>query len=45
VIRSIPLFDEAALEAVKEWESAPALLRSVPVPVIMTVTLPFSPDK
>jgi periplasmic protein TonB len=42
VLRSIPLLDEAALEAVRQWEFTPTLLNGVPVPIIMTVTVAFS---
>ena len=42
VLRSVPLLDEAALDAVRQWEYAPTLLNGVPVPVIMTVTVNFS---
>ena len=42
VLRSIPLLDQAALEAVKQWEFTPTLLNGVPVPVIMTVTVNFT---
>lgn len=42
VLRSIPLLDSAALEAVREWEFTPTLLNGVPVPVIMTVTVQFT---
>ena len=42
VLRSIPLLDQAALEAVKQWEFTPTLLNGVPVPVIMTVTVQFT---
>jgi protein TonB len=42
VLRSIPLLDEAALDAVKQWEFEPTVLNGVPVPVIMTVTVRFS---
>ena len=42
VVRSIPLLDAAALDAVKQWEYAPTLLKDVAVPVIMTVTVSFS---
>jgi TonB family protein len=42
VLRSIPLLDQAALDAVRQWEYEPTLLNGVPVPVIMTVTVPFS---
>ena len=42
VLRSIPLLDQAALDAVKQWEFTPTLLNGVPVPVIMTVTVQFT---
>ena len=42
VLRSIPLLDQAALDAVKQWVFTPTLLNNVPVPVIMTVTVNFT---
>jgi protein TonB len=42
VLRSIPLLDDAALQAVKEWQFTPTLLNKEPVPVVMTVTVQFS---
>jgi protein TonB len=42
VLRSIPLLDQAALDAVRQWEYTPTLLNGVPVPVIMTVTVQFT---
>ena len=42
VLRSIPLLDNAAIDAVKQWEFTPTLLNGVPVPVIMTVTVQFT---
>ena len=42
VLRSVPLLDEAAIEAVRQWEYTPTLLNGVPVPVIMTVTVNFT---
>jgi TonB family protein len=41
VLRSIPLLDDAAVEAVRQWVYTPTLLNGVPVPVIMTVTVNF----
>ena len=41
VLRSIPLLDAAALDAVRQWEFTPTLVNGVPVPVIMTVTVQF----
>ena len=42
VLRSVALLDEAAVEAVQQWEYTPTLLNGVPVPVIMTVTVNFT---
>jgi protein TonB len=42
VLRSIPLLDAAALDAVKQWQFTPTTLNGVPVPVIMTVTVNFT---
>jgi len=42
VLRSIPLLDQAALDAVKQWEFTPTLLNGSPVPIIMTVTVQFT---
>jgi TonB family protein len=42
VLRSIPLLDQAAVDAVKGWRYTPTLLNGVPVPVIMTVTVTFT---
>jgi periplasmic protein TonB len=41
VLRSIPLLDQAALDAVRQWKFTPTLLNGVAVPVIMTVTVNF----
>ena len=37
-----PAFDQAALDAVRQWEYEPTLLNGVAVPVIMTVTVNFT---
>ena len=42
VLRSIPLLDQAALDAVRQWRYEPTLLNGVPTPVIMTATVNFS---
>jgi len=42
ILRSIPLLDQAALDAVKQWEYTPTMLNGAPVPVIMTVTVQFT---
>ena len=41
VLRSVPLLDDAAVEAVRQWTYTPTLLNGQPVPVIMTVTVNF----
>lgn len=42
VLRSIPMLDNAAVEAVRQWQYTPPLLNGVPVDVIMTVTVNFT---
>jgi TonB family protein len=42
VLRSIPLLDQAALDAVRQWQYQPTLLNGVPTPIVMTVTVPFT---
>jgi len=44
VLKSIPLLDQAALDAVKQWEFVPTLLNGAPVPIMMTVTINFYQD-
>jgi periplasmic protein TonB len=41
VLRGLPLLDQAAIEAVRQWVYTPTLLNGVPVPVMMTVTVNF----
>jgi TonB family protein len=41
VLRSIPVLDQAALDAVRQWRYEPTLLDGRPVPIIVTVTVPF----
>ena len=41
ILRGIPLLDQAAVSAVRQWVYTPTLLNGVPVPVIMTVTVNF----
>ena len=45
VLRSAPLFDEAAIVAVRQWRFSPTLLNGEPVPVVMTVTVGFTVEK
>jgi protein TonB len=37
----VPLLDDAAVAAVRQWRFTPALLNGEPVPVVMTVTVNF----
>lgn len=41
VLRSVPLLDEAALAAVRQWRFSPSRLNGVPVAVFLTVTVHF----
>jgi periplasmic protein TonB len=41
VLRSIPLLDRAAIDAVRQWRYTPALLNGQAVPVVVTVTVRF----
>ena len=43
VVRSVPLLDQAALDAVRQWEYTPTLLNGKPVPITITVTINFKP--
>lgn len=45
VLRSKPLLDDAAVEAVRQWRFTPTLLGGQPVPVVMTVTVSFTLNK
>jgi len=42
VLRSVPLLDTAATDAVRQWRFTPTLLNGVPVQVIMSVTVTFT---
>jgi periplasmic protein TonB len=45
VLRSIPLLDRAAEDAVRQWRFTPARLNGESVPVVMTVTINFHLDR
>jgi TonB family protein len=45
ILRSIPLLDQAALDAVRQWQYQPTLLNGVPVPIVMTATVQFTLDQ
>jgi TonB family protein len=42
VVKSVPLLDQAALDAVRQWRFTPTLLNNIPVSVVMTVTVNFT---
>jgi protein TonB len=42
ILRSIPLLDQAATNAVRQWQYTPTLLNGAAVPVVMTVTVNFT---
>jgi len=42
VLQSVPLLDQAALEAVMQWEYSPMRRGDVAVPSVMTVTVNFT---
>jgi TonB family protein len=42
VLRSVPMLDAAAIEAVRQWEFQPTLLNGAPTPVVMVVTVQFT---
>jgi protein TonB len=42
VRKSIPLLDQAAIDALKQWEYAPATRNGVAIAVEITVTISFS---
>jgi TonB family protein len=44
VLKSIPLLDQAAVDAVRQWRYVSTTLNGVPVPVILTVTVNFALD-
>jgi TonB family protein len=42
IVKSIPLLDEAALRAVRDWRFVPTVINGLPVPVRMVVTVNFT---
>jgi len=41
ILRSIPLLDQAAIDAVKQWKYEPAIINGKPQKVVITVTVRF----
>jgi protein TonB len=41
-VHSVPLLDQAALDAVSQWEYEPSILNGVAVAVVMTVVVRFT---
>jgi TonB family protein len=42
VLRSVPLLDKAAVDAVQQWEYTPTTLDGKPIRIVMTVTVTFN---
>ena len=42
LLRSIPLLDEAAIDAVRQWQYEPTVESGTAVPVTITVTVNFT---
>ena len=42
IVQSVPAFDQAALDAVLQWEFTPTLMDGSPIPVLLTVTIQFT---
>jgi TonB family protein len=45
VVFSIPLLDQAAIDAVKQWKFKPKIIENKAVPVVFTVSVPFDFEK
>ena len=43
VVKSVPILDQAALDAVRQWEYTPTRVKGVAVPVIVNVAINFQP--
>jgi periplasmic protein TonB len=44
VLKGVPMLDDAAVAAVRQWAYTPTLLAGVPVPVVLAVTVSFRLD-
>ena len=45
IVKSVPLLDEAALSAVRDWRFEPTMVEGRAVPVRMVVTVNFTLSK
>jgi TonB family protein len=45
ILRSVPALDQAALDAVRQWNYEPMVVNGVPRPVVFTVTIRFKLDE
>jgi len=45
ILRAAPLFDDAAIAAVRQWRFSPTRLNGEAVPVVMTVTVGFTLER
>jgi protein TonB len=41
VLRGVPLLDQAALEAVRQWVYTPTLVDGIPTPIVLVITVIF----
>jgi TonB family protein len=44
ILRSIPRLDQAAVDAVRQWQFVPTLLNGVPRAIIFNVAVPVQPS-
>jgi len=42
ILRSVPMLDQAAIEAVRQWRYTPTRLNGVAIPIVMSVTVMFT---
>lgn len=43
VVKSVPLLDQAAIDAVQQWEYTPLVVKGLATPVVLTITVNFTP--
>jgi protein TonB len=42
ILKSVPLLDQAAMDAIRQWEFTPTLVDGIPVEIRMTMTANFT---